>query len=81
MLPKSGADKLIARIVYSGPVPAPVSEGTVIGNLKVWRSDNLILTTPLKASENVQKGNMSQRAFDAVTEMIIALFRAGAERL
>jgi serine-type D-Ala-D-Ala carboxypeptidase (penicillin-binding protein 5/6) len=81
MLPKSGADKLIARIVYSGPVPAPVSEGTVIGNLKVWRSDNLILTTPLKASESVQKGNMSQRAFDAVTEMIIALFRAGAERL
>jgi hypothetical protein len=24
---------------------------------------------------------MPQRAFDAVTEMIIALFRAGAERL
>ncbi|HET7165204.1 MAG TPA: D-alanyl-D-alanine carboxypeptidase family protein [Pseudolabrys sp.] len=81
MLPKTGADKLIARIVYSGPVPAPVTEGTRIGNLKVWRNDNLILTMPLKATENVGKGNMSQRAFDAVTEMIIALFRAGAERL
>ena len=81
MLPKTGADKLIARIVYSGPVPAPVAEGTRIGNLKVWRNDNLILTMPLKATENVGKGNMSQRAFDAVTEMIIALFRAGAERL
>jgi serine-type D-Ala-D-Ala carboxypeptidase (penicillin-binding protein 5/6) len=81
MLPKTGADKLIARIVYNGPVPAPVTEGTRIGNLKVWRNDNLILSTPLKASENIGKGNMSQRAFDAVTEMIIALFRAGAERL
>jgi D-alanyl-D-alanine carboxypeptidase (penicillin-binding protein 5/6) len=81
MLPKTGADKLIARIVYNGPVPAPVTEGTRIGNLKVWRNDNLILTMPLKATENVGKGNMSQRAFDAVTEMIIALFRAGAERL
>ncbi|MFY9602754.1 MAG: D-alanyl-D-alanine carboxypeptidase family protein [Pseudolabrys sp.] len=81
MLPKTGPDKLIARIVYKGPVPAPVTEGTPIGNLKVWRNDNLILSMPLKAAENIGKGNMSQRAFDAVTEMIIALFRAGAERL
>jgi D-alanyl-D-alanine carboxypeptidase (penicillin-binding protein 5/6) len=81
MLPKTGADKLIARIVYNGPVPAPVAEGTPIGNLKVWRNDSLILTMPLKAAESVGKGNMPQRAFDAVTEMIIALFRAGAERL
>jgi D-alanyl-D-alanine carboxypeptidase (penicillin-binding protein 5/6) len=81
MLPKSGSERLIARIVYTGPVPAPVTEGTPIGNLKVWRNDNLILTMPLKTAENIGKGNMPQRAFDAVTEMIIALFRAGAERL
>jgi len=58
-----------------------VAEGAPIGNVKVWRNDSLILTMPLKAAESVGKGNMSQRAFDAVTEMIIALFRAGAERL
>jgi D-alanyl-D-alanine carboxypeptidase (penicillin-binding protein 5/6) len=81
MLPKSGAERLIARIVYTGPVPAPVTEGTPIGNIKVWRNDSLILTMPLKAAESIGKGNMPQRAFDAVTEMIIALFRAGAERL
>src|SRR5215510_7634032 len=81
LLPKAGGDKLIARIVYSGPVPAPVSEGTRIGNLKVWRNENVILTMPLKAAESIGKGSMPQRAFDAVTEMIIALFRAGAERL
>ena len=34
-----------------------------------------------KAAENVGKGNLSQRAFDAVTELMVALFRAGAERL
>ena len=81
LLPKAGGERLIARIVYNGPVPAPVSEGTRIGNLKVWRNDNVILTMPLKAAENVGQGSMTQRAFDAVTEMIIALFRAGAERL
>src|SRR5262245_49875877 len=81
LMPKAGGDKLIARIVYTGPVPAPVSEGTRVGNVKVWRNDSLILTMPLKAAESVGKGSMPQRAFDAVTEMIIALFRAGAERL
>jgi D-alanyl-D-alanine carboxypeptidase (penicillin-binding protein 5/6) len=81
LLPKAGAEKLIARIVYKGPVPAPVSEGTPVGNIKVWRNDNVILTMPLKAAESVGKGSMTQRAFDAVTEMIIAMFRAGAERL
>jgi D-alanyl-D-alanine carboxypeptidase (penicillin-binding protein 5/6) len=81
MVPKSGSDRLIARIVYTGPVPAPVMQGQPIGNLKVWRNDNVILTMPLKASESVGKGTLSQRAFDAVTEMVIALFRAGAERL
>jgi D-alanyl-D-alanine carboxypeptidase (penicillin-binding protein 5/6) len=81
MLPKSGAEKLVARIVYTGPVPAPVVEGQTIGALKVWRNDIVILEMPLKAAESVGKGNMPQRAFDAVTEMVIGLFRAGAERL
>ena len=81
MLPKSGAEKLIARIVYSGPVPAPVEQGQRIGALKVWRNNTVILEMPLKAAESVAKGNMPQRAFDAVTEMVIALFRAGAQRL
>jgi hypothetical protein len=57
-----------------------VTEGTPIGNLKVWRNDNLILSTPLKAWRASAKANMPQR-FDAVTEMTIALFRAGAEQL
>jgi len=81
MLPKAGGDRLIARIVYTGPVPAPVEKGQPIGNVKVWRGDNVVLTMPLKAAESVPKGTLSQRAFDAVTEMAIALFRAGAERL
>jgi D-alanyl-D-alanine carboxypeptidase (penicillin-binding protein 5/6) len=72
---------VIARIAYTGPVAAPVTAGQPIGNLKVWRNDKLILTQPLKATENVPKGSLSQRALDAVTEMVIALFRSGAERL
>ncbi len=62
-------------------MPAPVVEGQRIGALKVWRNDTVILDLPLKAAENVAKGTMPQRAFDAVTELMIGLFRAGAERL
>ena len=81
MMPKAGGERLIARIVYSGPVPAPVHKGQAIGAVKVWRGDNLVLTQPLYADGDVRVGSLPQRAFDAVTEMVIALFRAGAERL
>ena len=53
-------------------------------NIVVSGNENripLVLTQPLYAGEDVGKGTLPQRAFDAVTEMVIALFRAGAERL
>ncbi len=81
MIPKAGGERLIARIVYTGPVPAPVKKGQPIGAIKVWRGDSLILTQPLRAANDVAKGTLTQRAFDAVTEIVIALFRAGAERI
>jgi D-alanyl-D-alanine carboxypeptidase (penicillin-binding protein 5/6) len=81
MMPKNTTDRLIARIVYNGPIPAPIEQGQRIGVLKVWRNDTVILEMPLQAAENVGKGNLSQRAFDAVSELMIGLFRAGAERL
>jgi D-alanyl-D-alanine carboxypeptidase (penicillin-binding protein 5/6) len=81
MVPKSGSDPLLARIVYTGPVPAPVKEGQQIGHIKVWRNDAVVLELPLQAAASVGRGNLPQRAFDAVTEMVIALFRAGFSRL
>jgi len=81
MVPKNGDARLIARIVYTGPVPAPVAKGQQIGKVKVWRNDNVVLEMPLQAAAPVTKGNLSQRAFDAVSELVIALFRAGAQRL
>ncbi len=81
MVPKAGGEHLTARIVYQGPVPAPVKEGTPVGALKVWRGENVVLETPLHAAGSVGKGGLTQRAFDAVTESVIGLFRAGAERV
>ena len=81
MVPKNGGEKLIARIVYTGPVAAPVVQGQSIGTLKVWRNDALVLQLPLKAANAVEKGSLPQRALDAASEMVINMFRAGAQRL
>ena len=81
LVPRGSSEKLLARIVYTGPVPAPVEKDQPIGKLKVWRNDQLTLEVPLKAAESIPRGSVTQRAFDAATELVIGLFRAGAERI
>ena len=81
MMPRHSSDRLVARFVYTGPVPAPVSKGQTIGKLKVWRGENLALEVPLTAAEDVGKGSMSRRAMDGATELMLGLFRAGVDKL
>ena len=56
-MPITNRDKMIARIVYEGPVVAPVEEGTPVGSLKVWIGDTLSQETPLFAAESVGVGS------------------------
>ncbi len=81
MMPRDSDERLSARIVYTGPVPAPVVKGQPIGKLIVNRGDNLALEVPLRAAADDRRGSMSKRAMDAVTELMIGLFRAGVHRL
>lgn len=81
MMPRDDSEHLLARIVYTGPVPAPIHKGQLIGKLKVWRGANLALDVPLEAAADVGIGSLSQRAFDGATELMIGLFRAGVDRL
>jgi D-alanyl-D-alanine carboxypeptidase (penicillin-binding protein 5/6) len=81
LVPRGTSEKITAKIIYNGPVPAPVEKGKPIGKLKVWRGDNVTLEVPLQAGESIAVGSVTQRAFDAATELVIGLFRAGAERI
>ena len=74
-VPITNRDRLIARIVYEGPVVAPVEEGTRVGSLKVWIGDTLSQETPLFAAENVGLGALHQRALDAIKELMIGWLR------
>jgi D-alanyl-D-alanine carboxypeptidase (penicillin-binding protein 5/6) len=81
MVQKNGNDKLIARVVYNGPVRAPVEPGREVGVVRVWRGANLALEAPVYAAESVGKGSTVRRAIDGVSELVIGMFRAGAEKL
>jgi len=81
LVPRSTSEKLSAKVIYSGPVVAPVEKGQPIGKLKVSRGENLVLEVPLQAGEDIGQGGLPQRAFDAMGEMVIGVFRAGVDRL
>jgi D-alanyl-D-alanine carboxypeptidase (penicillin-binding protein 5/6) len=81
MVQKNGSDKLIARIVYSGPVRAPIEPGQRVGFVKVWRGANIAVEAPVYAAESVATGSTVRRAIDGASELVIGMFRAGAEKL
>jgi D-alanyl-D-alanine carboxypeptidase (penicillin-binding protein 5/6) len=74
-VPITNRDRLIARIIYQGPVTAPVEEGAELGVLRVWIGDTLSQETPLYAAESVGKGTLYQRAVDAIEELAIGWMR------
>lgn len=75
LVPITNRDRVIARIVYEGPVEAPVEAGAPVGTLKIWVGDLLTQETPLYAAEPVGVGSLHQRAFDAVEELAIGWLR------
>jgi D-alanyl-D-alanine carboxypeptidase (penicillin-binding protein 5/6) len=81
MVPKNGSEKLIARIVYKGPVAAPVKSGQAVGIVRVWRGANVAMEAPIYAAEAVGTGSTVRRAIDGASELVIGMFRASAEKL
>jgi D-alanyl-D-alanine carboxypeptidase (penicillin-binding protein 5/6) len=81
MVSKNGNDKLIARVIYSGPVRAPIAAGQRVGVVRVWRGGNVAMEAPVFAAEAVGTGSTMRRAIDGASELVIGMFRAGAEKL
>ena len=81
LMPKNGSERVSAKIVYSGPVPAPIKQGQQIGYLNIYRGERAVAEVPLFAAESVGRGNLPQRAFDAASELVIGLFRTGTKKI
>ena len=69
LLPIADRENMKARIIYTGPIIAPVEKGQEIATLKVWIGDNLSQETPLYAAYSVGLGPIHRRALDALTEL------------
>jgi D-alanyl-D-alanine carboxypeptidase (penicillin-binding protein 5/6) len=81
LMPKNASERVAAKIVYSGPVPAPIKQGQPIGYLNIYRGERAVAEVPLFSAESVGRGNLPQRAFDAASELVIGLFRTGAKKI
>src|SRR2546430_12538540 len=81
MVHKNGTDKLIARVVYNGPVRAPIQSGQKVGVVRVMRGANIAVDAPIYAAESVGQGSTMRRGVDGASERGIGMFRAGAEKL
>ncbi len=75
MSPRGSNERLIGRIVWQGPIVAPVKEGDQIARLKVFRGKTLALDIPLRAAQDVEPGALHQRALDHGLEWLGGLFR------
>jgi D-alanyl-D-alanine carboxypeptidase (penicillin-binding protein 5/6) len=71
LLPITDRDKMKARVVYIGPVMAPVDRGAQVATLKIWIGDDLSQETPLYAAQDIARGPIHRQAFDALTELLL----------
>jgi serine-type D-Ala-D-Ala carboxypeptidase (penicillin-binding protein 5/6) len=76
LLQRGGTEKLTGRIVYEGPVQAPVEAGAKIGKIEVKRGGVVVLEQPLIAAESVGEGSLYRRAYDAAFEYVASALHA-----
>ena len=74
-LPRSSRRGLKAKVVYEGPVPAPIARGTKIASLVVTAPDFKTLEVPLVAGADVDRTGVFGRLGAAISYMVW-----GAER-
>lgn len=80
LLPRGSGDRLSARIVYTGPLRAPVQEGVEVGRLMVTRGEVKTLEVPLYTAEAVAPGTLQGRALDALLEFATGWVRKALGR-
>jgi D-alanyl-D-alanine carboxypeptidase (penicillin-binding protein 5/6) len=81
LIPRSSNEKLTGKIVYTGPLIAPVAAGQTVARLKVMRGATLALDVPLKTGAAVEQGSLTERATDAALEWGGNLLRKYMTRL
>jgi D-alanyl-D-alanine carboxypeptidase (penicillin-binding protein 5/6) len=69
LLPVEGAGTVSARVIYDGPIPAPIETGEVLGRIEILVDEAVVAERPLLADRTIATGAMLQRALDALTNL------------
>lgn len=68
-LPKDNSQRLVARVVYTWPLRAPVQPGQAVGTLRISNEKQLLREVPVKTAGTVEVGTLRSRALDALVEL------------
>lgn len=80
-LPHGSNGRLLVRVIYTGPLRAPIAKGTPVARLKAWRGQRLVLDAPLLAAVDVGEGGVVRRAMDGAYELTVDLLRHALSKL
>lgn len=80
-LPHGSNGRLLVRVIYTGPLQAPIAKGTPVARLKAWRGHRLVLDAPLLAAADVGEGGIVRRAMDGAYELTVDLLRHALSKL
>ena len=75
LVARDGSEKLVGKIVYTGPLIAPVQADQDLASLNLYSGDKQVLTVPLRTAADVPVGSLHRRAFDAGLQYVADLFR------
>lgn len=75
LIPRGSSDRLIGKIVYQGPLRPPVRAGAQVGRLRIQRGDVQVLDLPLYSDADAGTAELTKRAFDAASELVIGYLR------
>ncbi len=74
LLPRGTTLDYRLRVVYSGPIPAPVEKGVQVGELRVIGADGIVYRAPLETGAAVPQGSLTDRASGALYELLFGWF-------
>jgi len=71
LIARTAGEAMKARVVYQGPIMAPVEAGVQVGAFKVLDGDRVVQETPLFTAAAVAQGPLHARALDALGELLL----------
>ncbi|WP_208983956.1 D-alanyl-D-alanine carboxypeptidase family protein [Roseibium aggregatum] len=70
LLPLGGTLDYRIRVIYNGPLAAPVQAGEKVGEIRVIGKDGIVYRSPLVTGGTVAEGTMIGRALDGLQELL-----------